>query len=233
MKTFVAGLMIGLTSAISLVFFSPSIQNSITWRSQTFLGRASSEQINFERSLFTLWGRGITQTPAGSVVLLGDSHLQGIQSSALGSNVVNLAIGGITAQRLEKALAQDSLRLPPQPAALVLLIGHNDLSKGVSAEQVATSTQKILSQLPKPKLILIENIPRVKESDQGQLKQRFNALNASLASMCSARSNCKLIQTDFLADAQGDLRAEFVEADRIHLSSAGYAALTATIKSAM
>jgi lysophospholipase L1-like esterase len=233
-KTLVIGLILGAFGLVVVVFFSPSAQDSLAWRSQKFFGGASPKQLYFEQTQFALWRRGIEHSPEGSVLLLGDSHLHGLTANSVGPNVVNLAIGGLTAQRLEAAIVRRELVLPRAPGTVLLLIGHNDLREGASPEQILLAVGKILSRAPTAsRVFLMETIPQTRPIGANAGPEASRALNKALQQKCAELSNCKFLESSFLADSEGFLQPENADADRVHLSPLGYGKLLGAIKGSL
>src|SRR5215469_15801192 len=84
----------------------------------------------------------------GAVVFLGDSITQGwttLKKDFPGLKVANRGIGGDTTRGVLYRLDADVLNL--EPAAVVLLIGTNDLGLGGDPEQVAVNIREIVAEL--------------------------------------------------------------------------------------
>ncbi|NJN76305.1 MAG: hypothetical protein HC796_09075 [Synechococcaceae cyanobacterium RL_1_2] len=105
----------------------------------------------------------LVQNPRENVnVLLGDSISLWFPPQLLPPEKywLNQGISGETSQGLLKRL---NLLDRTQPEKIYLMIGINDLIKGISKEEIATNHQKIVRQLlkvhPESKIILISILP--------------------------------------------------------------------------
>ena len=115
----------------------------------------------------------------GAVVFLGDSITQGwgggLGAAFPGVKVANRGISGDTTRGVLIRLQEDVLAL--DPAAVVLLIGTNDLEEGATPEVIAGNLKLILAALekhdPKLRIVLCLVFPssatkkRPAEQDQG------------------------------------------------------------------
>jgi hypothetical protein len=126
---------LGLLLALGAIFVSRTLQDSLAWRSDRSFERTSREQLKLERSLLTIWTRSLGLIPKGSVLLLGDSHFHALPALALGADVVNMAIGGLSAERLEAYFKDEKFPSPLAPRKVALFIGHNDLAQPESLER--------------------------------------------------------------------------------------------------
>src|SRR5262245_45763399 len=118
-----------------------------------------------------------------AVVFLGDSITQGwgggLGAAFPGVKVANRGISGDTTRGVLIRLKEDVLAL--DPAAVVLLIGTNDLEEGATPDVVVSNLKLILAGLeghdPRTPVVLCQVFPRaaVKKRPSEQIK-RINAL---------------------------------------------------------
>ncbi len=94
------------------------------------------------------WAKRV-EADKGAVVFLGDSITQGwgdaMGGSFPGVKVANRGISGDTTRGMLIRLQEDVLSL--QPAAVVLLMGTNDLEEKASPETIAANLKLILAEL--------------------------------------------------------------------------------------
>ena len=90
---------------------------------------------------------GREQKDQGAVVFLGDSITQGwdvgLQFAFPGVKIANRGISGDTSRGVLIRLQEDVLAL--NPAAVVLLVGTNDLEEGATPDTIAGNLKLILA----------------------------------------------------------------------------------------
>jgi lysophospholipase L1-like esterase len=175
-----------------------------------------------------------TEQDRHAVVFLGDSITQGwgggLGAAFPGVKVANRGIDGDTSRGVLLRLQEDVLSL--DPAAVVLLIGTNDLEEGATPEVVAANLRLILAALeqhdPRMPIVLCQVFPSAaaKKRPSDQIK----ALNTLYRAAVKNDARVTLVETwPLFADAGGDaLAAEFP--DLLHPSEAGYAKWAAALR---
>lgn len=212
---------LGALTLLFLLLAQPAIYlrlaDGLRWR----LGLPALAQIDYEQSLALAQKRGESQAGPCAVLLFGDSHLQGLPSSALGAELSNFAIAGEPAERLAQRIrAYASVQLARH---IVLLSGANDLAAGRTAAQAAASMAEVLAQIPASTSLSLLGLPPSTQPARP-------ALNAALQTLCTARPGCSFVSLEALGDGLGALSPELAAADGIHLSAAGYGRLAAVIR---
>jgi lysophospholipase L1-like esterase len=169
-----------------------------------------------------------------AVVFLGDSITQGwgggLGAAFPGVKVANRGIDGDTSRGVLLRLQEDVLSL--DPAAVVLLVGTNDLEEGATAEVIAGNVRLILAALeqhdPRMPIVLCQVFPSsaAKKRSSDQIK----ALNTLYRAVVRNDPRVTLVETwPLFADAAGDaLAAEFP--DLLHPNEAGYAKWAAALR---
>ena len=107
----------------------------------------------------------------GAVVFLGDSITQGwgddLGAAFPGVKVANRGISGDTTRGVLIRLQEDVLAL--DPAAVVLLIGTNDLEEGATPEMIAGNLKLILAALekhdPRMPIVLCQVFPELGDQE--------------------------------------------------------------------
>ena len=162
-----------------------------------------------------------------AVVFLGDSITQGwgggLGAAFPGVKVANRGISGDTTRGVLLRLEEDVLAL--KPAAVVVLIGTNDLDEGATPEVIAGNLKLIIASLkrhdPHMPVVLCQVFPSsaTKKRPADQIKA-VNALY--LAAMKDDPQVTYLETWPLFADPSGDARAsEFP--DLLHPNEVGYA----------
>jgi lysophospholipase L1-like esterase len=175
-----------------------------------------------------------TARDQGAVVFLGDSITQGwgggLGAAFPGIKVANRGISGDTTRGVLIRLAEDVLSV--HPAAVVLLIGTNDLEEGATPETIVGNLKLILGALeksdPRMPIVLCQVFPSadVKKRPSAQIK----AINALYLAAVKGNPRINFVETwPLFADAQGDaIAAEFP--DLLHPNEAGYAKWAAALR---
>jgi lysophospholipase L1-like esterase len=170
----------------------------------------------------------------GAVVFLGDSITQGwgggLGAAFPGVKVANRGIDGDTSRGVLIRLREDVLVL--DPAAVVLLIGTNDLEEGATPEAVAGNLKLILSALEahdaKMPIVLCQVMPSA--ASKKRPADQIKALNTLYRSAVKNDARVTLVETwPLFADGAGDaIAAEFP--DLLHPNEAGYAKWAAALR---
>lgn len=170
----------------------------------------------------------------GAVVFLGDSITQGwgggLGAAFPGMKVANRGISGDTSRGVLLRLEDDVLAL--QPAAVVLLIGTNDLDEGATPDIVAGNLRLILDALkghnPRMPIVLCQVFPS--SATKNRPADQIRAVNALL--LAAVKGDAQVVPLDtwrLFADPNGDAPlAEFP--DLLHPNEAGYARWAAALR---
>ena len=164
----------------------------------------------------------------GAVVFLGDSITQGWKSLARdfpNLKVANRGIGGDISSGVLFRMQRDVLDL--HPAAIVLLIGTNDLGDGSDPADVADNLKQILRAIkkynPRLKVVVCKVMPRGSNA-QSDFAGKIQRLNSLVGRFVQGKANVAICDTwSPFADAQGQPIPDYFNGDRLHLNAAGYA----------
>lgn len=155
------------------------------------------------------------------IVFLGDSITeQGIWGEWFpSSNVRNRGIGGdVTSGVLERLHSA----VPPRAGSVFILIGTNDLGRGLSPSETAANLGTILANIaqanPTVALYVQSVMPRSRK-----YRARILELNQLYRDIAAEAGVIWIDLWPALASPEGDLRNEFT-LDGLHLSGEGYAA---------
>jgi len=173
----------------------------------------------------TAWAKRL-EADRGAVVFLGDSITQGwgddFGGSFPGMKAANRGISGDTTRGMLHRLEHDVLAL--QPAAVVLLMGTNDLEEKASPEVIAGNLKLILAALhahnASMPIVLCQVFPSsASKSRPADLIRKVNELYAATV---KGNAQVTFVETwPMFADAAGDAKpAEFP--DLLHPNKAGY-----------
>lgn len=178
------------------------------------------------------WQNSLEQD-TGAVVFLGDSITQG-WSTLAGDfpevKIANRGISGDTTRGVRYRLKEDVLDV--KPAAVVMLIGTNDLGLDGSPEDAAANLKAIFAALkrsnPKMPVIVCKVMPSHESKSRPADKiQRLNALVDE-----AIQGDAQFIRVDtwsIFADADGNSKPEEFP-DLLHPNAEGYAKWAAALK---
>jgi lysophospholipase L1-like esterase len=163
----------------------------------------------------------------GDIVFLGDSITEGGLWNEWFPDLStkNRGIDGDTsAGVLERA----AVAFGPEPAAVFLLIGTNDLAGGVKADAIVANVAKILELAratnPDVRLVLNSVMPRAKS-----YRSRIQDLNRMLQQVAEQTDATWLDLWPALQSPDGTLRKDLTE-DGLHLNGSGYRAWVDLLK---
>lgn len=170
----------------------------------------------------------------GAVVFLGDSITQGwekdLPSAFPGLKIANRGINGDTTRGVLIRLQDDVLAL--KPAAVVLLIGTNDLEEGAAPDVITGNLKLIVAALEQHDrtmpIVLCQVFPSsaTKKRPVDQIK----AINAAYLAAVKGDAQVTVLDTwGLFADASGDApQDEFP--DLLHPNATGYAKWAAALR---
>ena len=170
----------------------------------------------------------------GAVVFLGDSITQGwaegLGLAFPGVKTANRGINGDTSRGVLIRLQEDVLAL--NPAAVVLLIGTNDLEEGATPETIAANLRLILAELkrhnPQMPVILCEVFPS--SASKQRPADQIKAVNALY--LAAVKNDAQVLPLEtwrLFAGPDGDaLASEFP--DLLHPNVLGYVKWAAALR---
>lgn len=170
--------------------------------------------------------------PENLNILVGDSLSLWFPPDLLpeNRNWLNQGISGETTQGLLKRL---DFFDNTKPETIFVMIGINDLIRGVSDEEILANQRQIISYLrrkhPKAKIFLQSILPHSAEASTWEGKDKLLAipnpriikLNEELQKIANEQEVKYLNLYPLFADKQGNMRQEF-STDGLHLNPQGY-----------
>jgi lysophospholipase L1-like esterase len=163
----------------------------------------------------------------GAVVFFGDSITEGwgdhMQGMFEGMKVSNRGISGDTTRGMLVRLDEDVISL--DPAAVVMLMGTNDLEEKADAETIAGNVKLIVDQLkahnPKMAIILCEVFPS--SPTKSRPAEKIKEINKTYVAAMKDEPQVTMIDTwTLFAGEGGDAKIEEFP-DLLHPNAAGYA----------
>lgn len=168
-----------------------------------------------------------------SIVFLGSSSIQGLDTGHIASGAMNMGIGGETLVKLA-ARMQTYVHLP-KAKALVFMAGFNDVCEG---SNLAYRNFANMLKLTQDQAIFVVGMqPAINTRLCAQLSEKLQEYNFKLSSHCARHARCVYIDfaESLYAKTQGDefLLATFFEEDGIHLNAKGYNILEQNIRTSL
>jgi len=181
----------------------------------------------------TGWSERVQQDQ-GALVFLGDSITQGwgdnIGNAFPGVKVANRGISGDTTRGILIRLQEDVLAL--NPAAIVLLIGTNDLEEGADPETIAANLKLILTEMKKHRATMPVVLCQVFPSSATKKRpaDKIKKVNELYAAAVKGDAQIIFVETwPLFANAEGDAKSEEFP-DLLHPNGAGYAKWASAIR---
>lgn len=174
-----------------------------------------------------------TEKDQGAVVFLGDSITQGwtdLSTAFPGVKTANRGISGDTTRGMLIRLEEDVLDL--NPAAVVMLMGTNDLADEASAEVIAGNVKLILDRLkdhnPEMPVVLCQVFPSSPEKKRAV--EDIQEINRQLAAVAKGDSRITVVDTWALfANEEGNAKIEEFP-DLLHPNEIGYSKWAAGLR---
>ena len=174
--------------------------------------------------------------PPGAVEIVGSSTIRlwgSVRNDLAPLDVIPRGFGGSSADDLDYYL--DRIVLKYAPRAVAIYEGDTDTGNGQSAEYVAAKLQQIVTRirtaLPSTRVYIISVKPSPNRWSYWPVVQQ---LNQTMQEYCTSTLECTFIDVaTALLDANGQLVPGYYDADRVHLSPAGYAVWTGVIGPAL
>jgi lysophospholipase L1-like esterase len=184
------------------------------------LYRNRLQSIPYFGSHQSLYGLSKAQRP---IVMLGDSLTAGVPWNEITAcpNVVTRAVWGDTSADILNRL-DDVMAL--EPSAVFLMIGTNDIVRGVKGSDVVENTKRIVDKLSGVDVFAHYVLPVGERIERSKaINEEMSTLNAALGIDLKPRLGARLI----------DMRREFTDAagylqpaltiDGVHFTAAAYA----------
>ncbi|HEY4232491.1 MAG TPA: GDSL-type esterase/lipase family protein [Lacipirellulaceae bacterium] len=170
----------------------------------------------------------------GAVVFFGDSITEGwgdhMKDMFAGVKVANRGIGGDTTRGMLYREGEDVIAL--DPAAVVMLMGTNDLEENADAETIAGNVKLIVDRLkahnPKMPVILCEVMPS--SETKHRPADKIKEINKALAAAMNDEPQVTTIDTWTLFAVEGGDAKKEEFPDLLHPNAGGYAKWAAAVR---
>lgn len=188
----------------------------------------------------TNWSRlraewaGRVRDDAGAVVFLGDSITRGwredFRGEFAGMKLANRGIGGDTTRGMLIRLQEDVLAL--DPAALVLLMGTNDLEVGIDPAAAGRNFEKTVAAIKAHSATMPVIVCRVfpSSAEKKRPAEKIAALNAHYEAVVKGDPQFTVLDSwTLFADDAGDADPRWFP-DLLHLNAEGYVKWAAALR---
>lgn len=174
------------------------------------------------------------QQDQGAAVFLGDSITQGwgdnMHGDFAGMKVANRGISGDTTRGVLIRLKEDVLAL--NPAAVVLLIGTNDLEEGADPDTIAGNLKLIIQEIKKHNektpIVLCQVFPS--SASKRRAADKIKKINDLYFAAIKGDAQITYIETwPLFATAEGDAKPDEFP-DLLHPNQAGYTKWAAALR---
>lgn len=207
-----------------LAFFAPHVLPDQSWR----LGLNPPEPSAYVTERHRYHVNLDAQGEPGGVVLLGASHLDGMDPALLGRPVRNYAIGTDTLRNIAERVGD--YRNLGNASAIVLQAGYNDI-KYRDVDAIAADYAAVLAALPQDTPVISLTLFPVADAE---LQPTIDALNLRFSRLCMADAACRFVDVATpLLGKDGRLNPAMDRGDGVHLNRAGYRALARTLRLAL
>lgn len=198
-----------------------------------WINELKKDNINFEREIGILKQK-IEQkkNKKDLVVFYGSSTIRLWKNMALDFpdwNTLNLGFGGAFIHSMEHYF--ESLFEDLNPKSIILYLGGNDLTLGLSAQKIGASIadliKKIHAKFPKSKIYSIAIKPSIERAEQ---LEKICSINSLVQNLSTSLSYFQQIEFYEHLIEKKEIKKEYLLQDGLHLNSKGYELLHSLVR---
>ena len=212
------------------------VVETINRRYQRWVKKLCAAGQNFEEEIAVLQRRAAQKTQQNDlIVFYGSSSIRlwDLQQDFPSLNTLNLGFGGAFIHSLSNNFENLFQRL--QPKAIVLYLGGNDLTLGLTAseivEQIRVFVQRIHIKFPSTTIFNVSLKPSFERQELLEVIQQINQGMLELSMQLSYLNQVKFYE--FLLDQNQQIRTDVLLQDGLHLNSLGYQILKKQVGKAL
>ncbi len=212
------------------------VVETINRRYQRWVKRLCDADQNFEQEIAVLQRRAAQKTQQNDlIVFYGSSSIRlwDLQQDFPSLNTLNLGFGGAFIHSLLNNF--ENLFEGLQPKAIVLYLGGNDLTLGLSASEIVAQirvfVQRIHQKFPSITIFNVSLKPSFERQELLEVIQQINQGMLELSMQLSYLQQIKFYE--FLIDQNQQIRTELLLQDGLHLNSLGYQILKKQVGKAL
>jgi len=212
------------------------VVESINRRYQRWVKKLCDADQNFKQEIAVLQRRAAQKTQQNDlIVFYGSSSIRlwDLQQDFPSLNTLNLGFGGAFIHSLSNNF--ENLFEGLQPKAIVLYLGGNDLTLGLSASEIVAHirvfVQRIHQKFPSTTILNVSLKPSFERQEFLEVIQQINQGMFELSMQLSYLQQVKFYE--FLIDQNQQIRTDLLLQDGLHLNSLGYQILKKQVGKAL
>ena len=182
----------------------------------------STELTSYYKTLVVFQQRIDKNSLDKAIIFIGDSHTQGLSTTAIHTNSINFGIASdTTIGVLNRIPLYSSIK---HAKAIVLAVGINDLFIRTNSDTLKNLKQ-ILKLLPKRIPVIVCAIFPVAQlaPEKSNLNKRIKSLNSEIKKLTQQNKNLHFLSINkLLLNGGHTLSKQYHIGDGIHLNTAGY-----------
>jgi lysophospholipase L1-like esterase len=186
----------------------------------------------FDQEVAAILDREAAHPPAeNGILFIGSSNIRKwpINAAFPDLPIINQGFGG--SQAPDCLFFFDKLVTPFYPKLIVFHAGGNDLAAGRTPNQIAadveTFVKKVHTELPKTKIIYVGLFPA---PSRWELMDKYHETTRLITAFIHRDRKVTFVNPEKpLLSAEGMIRPELYESDRLHLNAQGYEIMTKLI----
>ena len=218
---------------------NPSIDQvveTINRRYQRWVKKLCDADQNFEQEIAVLQRRAAQNTQQNDlIVFYGSSSIRlwDLQQDFPSLNTLNLGFGGAFIHSLSNNF--ENLFQGLQPKAIVLYLGGNDLTLGLSASEIVAQIRVFLQRIHhKFPSTIIFNVSLKPSFERQELLEVIQQINQGMLELSMQLSYLHQVNFyEFLLDQNQQIRTDVLLQDGLHLNSLGYQILKKQVGKAL
>jgi len=171
------------------------------------------------------------QLPQNGILFIGSSNIRKwpLKAGFPTLTLINNGFGG--SQATDSTFYFDKLVLPFHPKLIVFHAGGNDIAAGRTPSEVASDVEdfikKVHTELPETKIIYVGLFPA---PSRWELQGKFHETTRLITATIRRDHKVTFLNPEKpLLSAEGTIRPELYESDRLHLNVQGYEIMTKLI----
>jgi len=200
-----------------VALFAPEKLDNQRWR----WSGIQKSTISFSHALDPYFQAVDQQAGTDRVIIIGDSHCQRFDTTALGNEILNFCAGGDTLDNIVRRMqSYQSIR---SAQTIFVWAGTNDmLNLSTSLDDFESDFRDLINiQTNASKIHFLSLPPPSADFFDGKMRKRFIAANKIAATHCNKRCNFVNLSS-LLTDTDGNLRSDIHIGDGLHLNARGY-----------
>lgn len=177
-------------------------------------------QLDFYRTTSFINDMKLSQAPADSILMFGDSITQSLNGNDIHFDYVNLGIGGDTAKGVLERLMSVSLY---NYKGVFVSAGTNNLIRGEDGLKIGNEMVEIINySAPRVKRLYISEVFAPNKNKLPQVPDNFNIINLKIKNECGKYKNCTVIPTPKGVMTENGISKSMSLEDGVHLNSTAY-----------